>query len=465
MEKDTTFDYKNKQIIDAIESTDESITSRAGLALFVQYLQGIQLMPIIEGMFGSMRKSRKGIGVTSLFVQVLCFLMDGTSRHLCWFDHLKDDESYAALLSTNEEDLASSHSVKRFFGGFSFVRVYLFRHLLQRLFIWRLRKRRPAVIELGIDTMVLENNDALKRQGVQPTYKKIKGFQPLQLNWGRYMVDAVFRGGSKHSNHGDTVEKMLVHIVNKIRRKYRDDVPIMVRMDAAFFDQKLFETCERLNIGYLCGGKLYDNVRQAAEEATDWRSFTSPGNREIWQYTEFICRQGSWEKARRAIYSRLIECETQLSLPGLSHDSVIITNVGMGGAIDEQLRRAGAEQRIGADSILGSYHRRGNDELTNRALKNFGHQQLPFKNFNSNAAWYYLLLLGNNLFEAFKEDVCAPVIPVVVYAVTFRRLFLDTAGKLIRHAGKLILKVPKTTFERLQLDLLFTTCRKELVPI
>ena len=115
----------------------------------------------------------------------------------------------------------------------------------------RLKKTCPTVIVLGPDSMVLENDDALKRHGVQPTYKKVKGFHPLQMNWGRYMVDAVFRGGSKHSNHGKTVQEMLVHIVKKIRREYRDDVPIMLRMDAAFFDEKIFETCERLNIGYL----------------------------------------------------------------------------------------------------------------------------------------------------------------------------------------------------------------------
>ena len=121
------------------------------------------------------------------------------------------------MLACGEQELASSHAVKRFFTKFSFVQVYLFRHLLQRLFIWRLKKTCPTVIELGLDSMVLDNDDALKRQGVQPTYKKVKGFHPLQMNWGRYMVDAVFRGGSKHSNHGKTAEKMLVHIVKKIR--------------------------------------------------------------------------------------------------------------------------------------------------------------------------------------------------------------------------------------------------------
>ena len=189
--------------------------------------------------------------VSDFFAQMFCFFMEGSSRRLSWFDHLKRDEGYTALLACREEDLASSHAVKRFFGKFSFAQVYLFRRLLQKLFIWRLKQARPAVIELGLDSMVLDNDDALKRHGVQPTYKKVKGFHPLQMNWGRYMVDAVFRGESKHSNHGDTVRKMLVHIVKRIRREYRDDVPIIVRMDAAFFDEKLFESCERLNIGYL----------------------------------------------------------------------------------------------------------------------------------------------------------------------------------------------------------------------
>ena len=103
------------------------------------------------------------------------------------------------------------------------MQVYFFRHLLQKLFIWRLRQTRPAVIELGLDSMVLDNDDALKRQGFQPIYKKVRGFHPLQMNWGRYLVDAVFRGGSKHSNHGKTAEKMLVHVVKKIRRDYRED--------------------------------------------------------------------------------------------------------------------------------------------------------------------------------------------------------------------------------------------------
>ena len=180
MEKNITVQDKKKQIIDAIQPTDEHLTSRAGLALFAQYLQSIRLMPIIERLFGSMRKNKKGIAVSDFFVQILCFFMDGSSCHLSWFDHLKRDEGYAALLSCSEQDLASSHAVKRFFGKFSFIRVYLFRHLLQILFIWRLKKTCPTVIVLGLDSMVLDNDDALKRHGVQPTTRWSMDFIPCR---------------------------------------------------------------------------------------------------------------------------------------------------------------------------------------------------------------------------------------------------------------------------------------------
>jgi hypothetical protein len=46
--------------------------------------------------------------------------------------------------------------------------------------------------------MGMDNNEAKKRHGVEPTYKKYLGFQPLQIIWNRKIVDAIFRGGSKH---------------------------------------------------------------------------------------------------------------------------------------------------------------------------------------------------------------------------------------------------------------------------
>jgi hypothetical protein len=209
--------------IDVIAVTSDTLTSRGGLSVFVRYLRNICLAPHLERLFGGIRKGGKGQPVTEIFKQLFCFFLDGTSRHLVYFDHLKKDAGYAAAIETTPEAMLSSYSVKRFFTGFSWFRIWLFRRLLQQLFLWRLKLAKPTVIELGIDTMVMDNDEAKKRHGVQPTYKKKAGFQPLQMTWGRFIVDAVFRGGKKHSNHGDTVQQMLTHMVHKIRSCYRKD--------------------------------------------------------------------------------------------------------------------------------------------------------------------------------------------------------------------------------------------------
>ena len=76
------------------------------------------------------------------------------------FDHLKQDAGYAGVIETAEEDMISSHTAKRFFRSISNVRVWLFRKIMKQLFLWRLSIAQPDIIKIGIDTMVLDNNDA-----------------------------------------------------------------------------------------------------------------------------------------------------------------------------------------------------------------------------------------------------------------------------------------------------------------
>ena len=200
-----------------------------------------------------------------------------------------------------------------------------------------------------------------------------------------------------------------------------------------------------------------------ASESIDWQAYKkATDDRTSWMYTDFMCKQRKWLKERRTIFSTLWEDNGQYFLDGLCRDMVIITNIGKGEAIDDQLRAIDQEEWFEAETILISYHDRGTDELTNRALKTFGHEQLPFKRFPANAAWYYLMLLGNNLFESFKEDLTESVIPVSVYANTFRRQFINTAGQIVRHAGKMIMKVPRAAYERLQFGKLFEKCQNNL---
>ena len=195
--------------ISKVEITNDTLTSRGGIALFVKYLQAIDIIALLLEKFGSLKKSSKGVTLKNLFLQVLCFFFDGTSRHMNYFDQLQEDAGYAAVLEVPEAQMASSHAMKRFFGTFGVFAAEAFRWVLKQLFVWRLKLNGPKVVELTVDTMVMDNDEALKREGCDPTYKKVKGFQPLHLIWEGKIVDAIFRRGKRHSNYGNDVKKMI----------------------------------------------------------------------------------------------------------------------------------------------------------------------------------------------------------------------------------------------------------------
>jgi len=88
--------------------------------------------------------------------------------------------------------------------------------------------------------------EALVREGCQPTYKKVKGFQPLQLTWGPFVVDALFRGGKKHGNAGAMAANLVRDNVAFLRRRFAEEgvdigkstsqvMPVLVNDDAKVF--------------------------------------------------------------------------------------------------------------------------------------------------------------------------------------------------------------------------------------
>jgi len=436
--------------IDDIAITQDTLTGRGGLSLFVRYFRGIGIEPHLERLFGSLRKSRKGVAVCEIFKQLICFFFDGTSRHVTHFDRLKKDVGYAAAIETAPDSMVSSHALKRFLRSFWWPRIFLFRRLLQKLFVWRLQIEKPKIIILGLDLMILDNDDALCRHGVEATYKKVKGLGALQLSWGRLLIDSVLRSGSKHSNHQDTAEQMIRHVVAQIRKHYREDVPILIRFDSGFFDQKLYGFLEDLQVAYIGAGKLYDDIKTyvASFEALVWCRYQ--GNRQTWDFVELGDRRNAWDRFRKALYIRPCYEDRQQLLSFARPEMILYTNLGMGQDIDELIKQAGHANLLTSQRIIETYHGRGADELVFRALKDFASETLPFKRFNQNAAWYYSMLLAFFIFESFKVDVGHPVVPVTAYPTTVRRTLIDFAAKIVSHAGKITLKVTQATWEALR---------------
>ena len=94
--------YKSSERINSVEVTSDTITGRGGLALFSRYLETINIFSILDNKFGDIRKSSKGLVIWLLFKQVFCWLFDGTSRHISYFDHIKADNGYVLRFRTRD---------------------------------------------------------------------------------------------------------------------------------------------------------------------------------------------------------------------------------------------------------------------------------------------------------------------------------------------------------------------------
>jgi len=450
--------------ITAVETTTDKITGRGGITFILRYLEKIKLFHLMDRLLGDVWGSKKGKGSGFILRQILAKMLDGSDLAIQGFDRLGKDEGYAAALEVNQEEMLSSHTVKRFFKKFRGSRHKVYRRVLLELFVWRLNIVKPGIIVLDMDTMVLDNDDAQKREGVSVTYKNRKGYQPIQISWEGKIVDAYFRRGSAHSNHGNDVKTIIKEVVQLIRRRYRRDVPIIVTSDSGFMDEDNFGYFENeLKIHYICYGKQYETVKEAARQAHRKGCETYRSSNALWEYNDFISKLDSWAQERRTIYTRLVRKEKQLLLDFARPDSVLYTNIGTDPDMTQQLKTTGNREYLKAEKVIALAHGRGKSELTNRSFKEFiGREQLPFKNFGMNGAYYYVLVIAHFLYESYKEDVSRDVVPVNSYATTFRRTLLDFAARIVKKGNRIMLQVSLAIRDRCKVEQIWNLCNNPI---
>ena len=442
--------------------TKDKISSRGGITLFLKYVEHAQVYGLIGHCInGLIKKISRGLQLNEFIIQIMAFIIDGTNMSMKRFDELKKDTGYITSLELKESQMASSHAMKRFFKKLSIINDLIFNKILHELFVWRLKISNQEIIILGIDTMVLDNDDAPKREGCEVTYKKKKGFQPLHICWGKYLIDVVFRKGSAHSNHGTDFTDRVAAVVNLIRKRYNSDVAIILCADSGFFDQKAMAYFEKeLKIHYIITGKMYQDVKDDLSKSDEQSYKEIRKNKAVWKYIEIGHKLKSWDKYRRCIVTKLFTDEKGQFLLDFSRpDTILYTNIGICPDADQRLTSCGGEQYFNADTIIETAHQRGADELIHRSIKELAvKEQLPFEKFGMNRAYYFFLVFTHFLQEAYKNDVCKDVLPVSSYPNTFRRVMIDFAAKFTIKSRNLILNVSKGIYDQINLSKIWNLC-------
>jgi hypothetical protein len=449
--------------ITKIGITNDKISGRGGLPFFLRYIENIGLYGLISNtLISLLLVGNKGLQLKQFLKQIFAFFMDGTNMSIVSFDKKKADDGYAAILENTLEEMASSHQIKRFFAKFTIIPAWAFNKVIHELFVWRLNISKPQIIVLGIDTMVLDNDGAKKREGNEVTYKKKKGFQPLHICWGTFLIDVIFRKGSAHSNHGTDYTDRVRAVVELIRKRYSKDAPIILVGDSGFADQKAYECFEEeLGIHYITTSRVYTDVKEYLQGLPLGYFKSISKNKTKWSFIEFGSKLKSWSKYRRCIFIKQ-DCDQngQYILGFSKSDNAIYSNIGMCKEADEKLLAAGGSHYFGPEGIIRQSHARGSDELIHRSIKELAtKERLPFKNFGMNRAYYLLLVISHFIFEAYKQDVSAEVIPITVYPNTFRRNLVDFAVKISSETEKVILNVSEAVYNTMKIEEIWSRCQ------
>jgi hypothetical protein len=218
--------------------------------------------------------------------------------------------------------------------------------------------------------------------------------------------------------------EMIKEIVAHIKT---DDLEILFRMDSGYFDDNIIEAIESAGCKYLIKGIKYPPL--ASQVTPPTISFTKDD--EGRETNELVTNLDTWNKDRRFVVSRILtpaKDRSQLSfLEGSDFEYFyFVTNTD-----------------LPSEKVVITYEKRGNSEnYIKEAKYDMAVGHLLLQSFWANEAIFQLMMLSYNSFLLFKMDF-ANGAEYRQHIKTFRLKYIFLAGKIIRIARSVVLKLSK----------------------
>jgi hypothetical protein len=406
-------------VINKIDFAARNLTSNAGLFLLFENAKTNGIFELIDNDLVFDNESTNKIKMNHIKT-MLCGHFIGIEK-LERLKLLQGDP----LISEFDITVKEPETVSRFLGNFSYKTTQMFRDINFKVFKKLLSKSKLTSITIDIDSSVV--NVEGHQEGAA------KGYNPKKLGNLCYNIQFAFcdelkayitgfvRSGNTYTANG--AAEMIKEIVANIKT---DDLEIMFRMDSGYFDNGIIETIESLGCKYLIKAKEYPTL---VSQVTDSSILFVTGD-EGRETTELLTRLNTWKKDRRFIISRVLKPEkerAQLSL--LDEDEYeyffFVTNT-----------------ELPSEKVVISYEKRGNAEnYIKEAKYDMAVGHLLLKSFWANEAVFQMMMLSYNLFLLFKFDFLG-ISEYRQQIKTFRLKYVFLAGKIIRSARYVVMKLP-----------------------
>ena len=406
-----------------IASTSEKLTPRTGVAIFGEYLKGMNLEKLCNT---NLPLAKHPNGYTPFeFIYPLILMLHSGGRVLDDIKEIRLDTALSTLLKMDNIPTASAFTK------------YLHKHnsigedglrKINKKFLKRfLKSIKNEKLILDIDATFIEAH----KNTAKWSYKGAPGYMPMvgHINGG-YLIDIDFREGNEAP-----ASKNLEFI-----KQCEEQLPLGVkfdrfRADSASYQADVFNYCDKEEgkILFTITAKKDRSVFKSIQsiEDKDWKQLS---RRE--KVSEFIHTMNNTNNAFRMI---VIKKDITPMLPTM--EDYISDKVMMQYEDEIYYCIATNDNDLSPEEIIKMHRQRAEtSENKIKELKNgFNMSYLPTSNTQANAFYFAIGALAYNLFLLFKQILDSSFKKHTVKTIRYK--LYNIAGKVVSHARETTLKV------------------------
>lgn len=396
-----------------VKQSKEKISNRIGLPIIEELVEKIRLREKIDKEFGK-PGSNRGYLASDYIMTLTYMFMDG-AMHLEDVNHLRSDEAFQEMLK--EMDLPTSDAIGDWLrrnGGKEGEKK-----------LWEAMKE--ILLSVGKEGKILDIDATIiesEKGDSKKTYKGIYGYHPLLgiISENGMITGSDFREGNRSPQSG------LVSFIKTCRNNYAKGIKY-VRSDSAGWQKEAVDYCQEENLYYTITADQSEGVLEAIKSIPEkeWeRGRDAEGVKEEYEVASTTYYFGAKKREVRLVAKRT-KLKKQYDL-FLNYDYwIVATNLSKEDYDNQAVirfhqGRGGMEKRIG--------------ELKHQLNVN----RLPCGQFDANCLYFTVGLLAYNLLQLLKlaglpEEYHSKSVK------TLRYQLLKLAGKIVFHAGYMIIQI------------------------
>ena len=409
--------------------TREGLTAYGGLALMAEFNHGIGLRELTDRYLPKPRSNR-GYN-PSVFVDAIILMLEGGGRSLEDIRELAYESSLMRIIGREEVPGADAigdwlrrmgEKGRKGLEGLDKVREEINNRIMKR----------DGIKEYTLDVDATEI--IAEKESASFTYKGNKGYMP---NLGFLYENNIclydeFREGNVSPGYGQA--GFYIECKKRMPRGKRIGY---YRADSASYQAELINELEGDGVKWAITADQDSSVKaEIASIGKDgWKEPIEGCGYEV---AETVHSMNKTNKAFRLVIKRARREQGELfrMAGGYYIYHVIATNWG----IEEK----------DSEQVIAWHNQRGEAENFNKELKNgLGMERMPCGQSEANGVFFRIGVLAYNLFVGFKRLTC-PRLWIQHTIGTIRWKFVHVAGHIVRHAGKVILKLA-VDIEKLEL--------------